>query len=505
MKRVVSLALPLLPTDRLRRSDKSLPRDRPLIAARREGAKRIVVAADALALKLGLHPGMTVGHAQSLVANLLVSEMDDAADNTLLDRLARWAQRRYSPIVASDPPDGLIIDMAGAGHLWRDERAILDDLTGHLRRAGFAARAAIAPTRGAAWAVARCGEGGIVAPGETKAALGPLPLAALRLAPDTIAALGRVGFETVGQLYNLPRAPFALRYGSEPMLRLDHALGCAAEATIPVAPRQVPAERLAFVEPLLTAEALAAATARLCEALCARLALLRKGARRLDLMFHRVDGVQQFIRIGAARPVRDARHLTRLLLEKLDRVEPGFGIEAMLLSASLTERLDAKQIDGAMLATRERPADLSEMVDRLANRFGAASVYRIVPVESDVPERSARRVAPLAPPTGGTWTVDCQRPARLFDPPEAVETMALLPDHPPLHFTWRGRRHRVVAADGPERIHGEWWRRKGETLAVRDYFRIEDESGHRYWLFRRGDGESKATGATRWYIHGVFG
>jgi len=144
------------------------------------------------------------------------------------------------------------------------------------------------------------------------------------------------------------------------------------------------------------------------------------------------------------------------------------------------------------------------LLDRLANRLGAAFVYRIAPVESDVPERAARRVPPLTPPTHRSWPVDLPRPARLLSPPQPVRALAPLPDHLPVAFTWRRKRFRVRRADGPERIHGEWWRRDAEMQAVRDYFQVEDEDGHRFWLFRRGDGVDAATGDLSWFLHGIF-
>lgn len=206
------------------------------------------------------------------------------------------------------------------------------------------------------------------------------------------------------------------------------------------------------------------------------------------------------MRIGTARPSRDARHLARLLDEHLEKIDPGLGIEAMRLVVPLAEPLHWQQ-DGDALT--ELAADISALVDRLSNRLGAERVYRMAPVESDVPERSLRRVPALASP-GGTWSGPHLAPLRLLDPPCLVEAIALLPDQPPAAFIWRRRRHVIRRADGPERIYGEWWRRDGEVSAVRDYFRVEDADGNRFWLFRQGDGVDPATGSLRWFLHGIF-
>ncbi len=269
----------------------------------------------------------------------------------------------------------------------------------------------------------------------------------------------------------------------------------------PVFPPDLAQHRLSFVEPLLTAEAFATVITRLTRTVCATLEQAGQGARRLDLIFERVDGTTQSLRVGTARPSRDPRHLVRLLEERLERVDPGLGVEAMRLVVPLAEPLAYTQ---ASLAGDSAGADLSSLVDRLGNRLGAARVYRAAPVESDVPERSVRRVSALAPPRRTTWPEHLPRPVRLLDPPQPVDAMALLPDHPPVSFTWRRVRHRVRRADGPERIAGEWWKSDAEMQATRDYFRVEDEQGRRFWLFRRGDGEDAATGDLRWFLHGFF-
>lgn len=507
MTRVISVYLPDWATDRLRRQagSSARPAEAPLVVAGRDRNRRVLTAADAAAQALGLHPGMPVTKAQALVPGLVIEPADPGADAESLERLALWMLQRVAPIVAVDPPDGIVIDSTGADHLHGGEAAMLEALVGRLTLSGVTARAAIADTWGAAHALARHRADPILiaAPGTTTALLAPLPLEALRLPPAIPAGLRDLGFVRIGDLIGQPRAPLTRRFGPELCRRLDQALGLAAEPIEPLRPEGVIEVRRSFAEPIAAAETIARHTARLVGALCAVLEEQGLGARRLDLICHRVDSRAQAVRIGLARPVRDPRRLTRLLCDRIETIDPGFGIEILSLAAPLAEPLGLRQAGSSLIET---PApDLSGLIDRLTNRVGGKAVYRFAPVASDVPERSVRRVPALAEETGAGWPDHWPRPARLLPRPEPIETMALLPDHPPNWIIWRGVRHRVRRADGPERVFGEWWKRDAELAAVRDYFRIEDEAGERFWIFRAGDGEDAATGSHRWFLHGVFG
>jgi protein ImuB len=483
--------------------DAAPPPERPLVIAGRDGRRRAVVAADRAAQALGVRPGLALAQAQARVPDLHIQPADPAADAAALARLALWALRRYSPVVAIDLPDGLLIDATGVAHLFGGETALLDELRVRLTAARLGSRVALAGTVGAAHALARFGPrpAMIVASGETDAEVASLPLAALRLDPTLVERLRRLGFESIADLAATPRAPLALRFGSEPGRRLDQMFGRLAEPIQPIRWPELIQVCHAFAEPIAAPETLARYIGQLVEALCPLLEAQGLGARRLDLLFHRVDNLVQAVRVGTAKPVREVKRLTRLLTDRLENVDPGFGVEVMTLAAILVEPLAYRQDD---TLGRTADADVSDLVDILANRIGADKLYRAAPAESDLPERAVRRIAPLAPPVGATWPAHWPRPSRLLSPPEPVDTVALLPDQPPVHFIWRGVRRRVRRADGPERVFGEWWHRDPETAAVRDYFVVEDESGERFWLYRSGDGEDPATGDLRWYVHGVF-
>jgi protein ImuB len=464
----------------------------------------LVAAAAQEARAMGIEAGMAVTHARAMVPELDVADHDPAADATLLERLALLAARRWTPRACVSGADGLFLDLSGVAHLFGGEEAMCRRLLAFCARAGFTARIGVASTLGAAHAVARYAPSTVTlcAPGGESEALAALPLACLRLDEAALATARRVGIETVGELVAMPRGPLGRRFGRAPLVRLDQALGRAAEAIEPVVPEEPPAAILRLLEPLTTAEAIEQALATLLADLLVTLEKAGLAARAVALLCERVDGRIERITIGTARATRDARHLHRLLAMKIETIDPGFGIETLRLVAGRCEPLRAQTIDGVL--TGEPPApDLAPLVDRLASRLGARRLYRWTARESDVPERSVARVAPLAP--AAEWPA-YPRPVCLLSPPERVENVvALLPDQPPRRFTWRGRAYRIARADGPERIHGEWWRRAAETEAVRDYFQVEAEDGERFWLYRRGDGVDPATGDLSWYLHGVFG
>ncbi len=466
----------------------------------------MVLALDAAARRMGLHAGMPAAKAQVLVPGLILRDADPAADAKALDRLALWALRHYAPIAATDPPDGLIIDVTGAAHLHGGEDALLKGLVARLASSGLSARAAIADSWGAAHAFARYGPSAtlVVPAGNSAKTLLDLPIAALRLPKTMVEDLSVLGFERIGELAAKPRAPLALRFGPELGRRLDQAMGRLSEPIDTVRPPDLIEVHRIFAEPIGAPETLSRYTGKLTSQLCEALEAKGLGARRLDLLFHRVDNRIEAIRIGTARPVRDGARLTRLLCDKIATIDPGFGIELMRLAATLAEPLAPKQMISSLI--EEPELDVSHLIDTLANRVGEQRLYRCAPVASDVPERSVQRIAPMAASdTSEIWSDLWPRPARLLERPEPIKTLALLPDHPPVSFTWRGIRRRVTCADGPERVFGEWWKQDAELFAVRDYFQVEDEAGERFWIYRAGDGEDTTTGSHHWFLHGIFG
>ncbi|NTF33751.1 Y-family DNA polymerase [Rhizobium skierniewicense] len=505
MQRVVSLYLPTWSTDRYRRAlgKQAPPVDRPVVMIARQGSRRVIAAQDVAASALGLRLGMPVSKAQAIIPGLIVEELQTADDAKALRDLAFWFLRIYAPIVAPDPPAGLVLDTTGADHLHGNELLMLSGMINRMHGLGFTARAAIADSWGAAHALARFGKEPltIVPRNGLATALGPLPLAALRLEPRILSDLKVLGFHTIADLMATARAPLTLRFGPEIGRRLDQAHGLLSEPIEPIRiPELVETFRF-FAEPISAAETIARYTEKLVRQLCLRLEKRGLGARRVDLVLHRVDSGIQAIRAGTSRPVRDVKQLSRLLTDRIDTINPGFGIEKMILTASHAEALVPGQARSTLLD--ESKADIGETVDVLINR--GHKVYRYSAVASDVPERSVQMVAAHSADDTLGWPDHWPRPVRLLSRPEPIQTMALLPDHPPKSFTWRGIRRLVKRADGPERVFGEWWKRDREQAAVRDYFTVEDESGERFWIFRSGDGEHANTGSQGWFLHGIFG
>lgn len=476
----------------------------PLALIGKIGRREEVVAACDGARALGVHPGMAATHARALVSDLDFRPAEPEADAALLDRLALLAVRRWSPIAAVSPSDGLWIDLAGCEHLHGGEERFCRRLAAFCRRAGFTARVAVADTPGAAHALARYGRGDLIRaePGTTASALALLPIVALRLAPNALSAARRFGFETIADLLPVARGPLARRLGLPAITRLDQALGAVAEPITPREDAEVPLVERRLLEPIGTAEAIEQVMGDLLRDLAGVLQERGLGARALRLTGLRVDGTEQVVAVGTSRPTREVSHLLRLLKLKIERIDPGMGLEQFWLVAPHTEPLDAVDL-GAVLAGETQVRDPARLVDVIAGRIGPRAVFRVAPVESHVPERAVARSDPNKTP--GPWP-KWPRPIRLFARPEPLaRVMALMPDQPPRRFEWRGNTYKIVAGDGPERVHGEWWRRDAEVWAVRDYYRVEDENGGRYWVFRRGDGFEDGTGDLSWWMHGVFG
>jgi protein ImuB len=537
MRRILYLWLPRWPIDRLslsQRKNSAAPDEKtPFATVADAVGRRLLAAINPAAAAAGLAAGMPLADALSFLPRLATALAKPAEDAAALRRLAEWCSR-YSPWTAPDGVDGVRIEITGSTHLWGGEEALAADLTARIGRKGVAGRVGIADTLGAAWAIARFAEGegtAILPPGEVRAALDPLPVEALRLDPIIAQGLRRVGLKRVGDLYAMPRDALARRFGETVARLLDQAEGNRPEPLSPLGEVPIRRVRLSFAEPITEPADLMLAAERLTADLVLRLAREGTGARRLDLGFFRVDGRVERLRLGVARPSRDPRHIATLFKERLDTVDPGLGVEDMILAAFAVEPLPPEQIGLPGHVAGHRTSGIALLLDRLGNRLGLAALSRLEARESHIPERASVRVSPsptlprgLGPPSpamrervpqspllplpsGGEGRGEGgspARPIRLFEPPEPVEAFWLLPDDPPFRFTWRRRRHRVMRADGPERIADEWWQpgASGVVEAIRDYYRVEDEEGRRFWLFRAGlPGNGSPP---RWFAHGVF-
>ena len=570
-RRVVSLWLPRLATDRLcRRLPAPTPRrpsvsspspapaepsaaDTPHITVAAEGGGTLRLAAvDLAAQTAGLFPGQSLADARALEPGVVVDDTDPASDLAALTSFAAWCGR-YTPWTAVDGLEnggagGLWLDITGCAHLFapdksdkRGEAALLDDLVRRFAAAGYSARAGLADTPGAAWATARFtnpagGANAIVPPGKQRDALAALPIAALRLPVEIVAGLDRLGLRRIGDLVALPRSGLARRFGEAVTRRLDQALGRIPEPLSPQPP--APSWRVCanFAEPLGEPAAVTAAVGRLTEALCGRLAAAGRGARRLELALYRVGGGSgvraggiatgriDTVTAGTSRASRDAGHLRRLLNEQLERLpEPSSSdeqaIEFLALTAVATEVLPAAQTAYIGGVQESNTSGLEQLVDRLAARLGSGNVVRFEGRESHLPERTQTITSALGPAGPRTapprLPVSCPRPPRLLPRPEPVTAIAPVPDDPPVLFRWRRHSHRIVRAEGPERLAPEWWRPAATAASplgapllgsdTRDYYRVEDADGRRFWLYRDGLYDGGDSEPPRWYLHGFFG
>ena len=490
------------------------------------GARGLTLyALNPIARAAGLRPGQAHADACAILPDLASAPAEPERDAEALRRLALWAER-FSPAVAADAlirgQEGLLLDMTGGAHLFGGEAALLADLTTRLARADIPARVAIADTAAAAWALARYGDAAqaIAPPGRTREAVEGLPVEALRLEAAALVLLKRFGLRRVGDLYGLPRAGLARRFrgpqGLRVVERLDQILGASAEVLRPERPAPLYRAWTVFADPLTDIDGVAHQLPALARTLAEQLDLGGQGARTVSLVAFRVDGRTTAIEAALSAPAAAPAHLLRLLKERgLERLDLGFGVDALMLCAGKAEPMRARQIETpGQDGVDDTPDEaLASLIDRLRARLGDGAVGRPRRRESWIPERSEIWVrAEPAPPKRPERDDDAPpRPILIFDPPEPVQTLAELPDGVPARFTWRRAPRRVVKAEGPERLAPEWWKAEAsERLGpwaprTRDYYRVEDDQGRRYWIFREGlYGREDADKPPSWWLHGVF-
>jgi protein ImuB len=438
-----------------------------------------------------------------------VHEHEPEADLALLRHIADWCDR-YTPVIAEETCDTLILEIAGSVHLFGSEARLCRDVERRLSRFGFTVRTAVASTSLCARAIARFDGGGIVEAGKEKEAVGGLPVAALEMEEETIVALRRAGLMTIGEVAARPVKPLAARFGSEFMRRLAGMTGTFDPPLYPRRPLPLLSAEQRFADPIGLEEDIAAAFETLSRDLCRALEREGQGGRAFEATFFRADGATRRIEALVGRPLRDPAALKKLFMTRLDAladpVDPGFGFDMIRLCVLAGDKTDGTQIRFEREAVEE--GAVADLVDRLSARFGPGAVQRFLPVDSHVPERAARRAAAIGDAeTRGKWQASCPdepplRPILIFTPPQPVETIAEIPEGPPYRFRWRRVLHEIVHVEGPERISPEWWKSEKEPKP-RDYYRVEDRQGHRYWLYREGL-YAREPGDVRWFIQGLF-
>lgn len=525
-RRHLALWFPWLPADRWRATHADTPADAPLAFIEKQRGAMRIVALDRRAQRLGLAPGMTLADARARVPELAAIDHDPHADRIWLERIADGCDR-WTPMVALDPPDGLTLDITGCAHLFGGEAALATDVERRIGGVGLRLRHACAATPEAAQALARFQ----TAPAaDEHQALRRLPIVALGLEEEAETALRRAGLKTIGDLAARPAAPLAARFGANMVTALDRLLGRADSRLSPrrVAPALLFEQR--FAEPIARTEDALAVLDDLVREAAKALEERRGGGRRFVARLYRSDGAVREIAIETGLPTRDPKVPARLFRERIDAladpIDPGFGFDLVRLGVARVEPLGLAQLklEGGSLSEDA----MAGLVDRLSTRLGRGRVRRFRAVDTHIPEQQALTLPAVeasdptpwpTPPTGEPPL----RPLHLFDPPQPIEVIAEVPDGPPRRFRWRRTLHEVTRFEGPERIAAEWWRvdvarlpdptpspepeatthPKQRPPLTRDYFRIEDARGRRFWLFRHGLYGTE-TASPAWYVHGLF-
>ncbi|MGE7287073.1 Y-family DNA polymerase, partial [Pedobacter suwonensis] len=460
-----------------------------------------ITAVSPIAQDFGVEVGMRAADAKAICPGLEVLDDKPGRQRKLLQGLGEWCVR-YSPIVAIDEfgMNGLLMDVSGCCHLWGGERNYLKEIVSRLKSKGYTVRLAIADTPGAAWAVSRFGKiTPLIPPGEQVDALLGLIPDALRLQDNVLAKLRKLGFYQIKSFIGMPRSVLRRRFGEDFLLRLAQAIGTENEVLMPLKVPVPFSERLACLEPIRTRNAIEIAINKLLDQLCRRMQTEGKGLRTGLLTCYRIDGKIVKVDIGTSGASHSAGHLFKLFQLKIDQIRPALGIELFVLDAP---KVDDVQVPQEEMWTSTPGLDdqgLIRLLDRVAGKVGPQVIHRYLPATKYWPERSVLRAVSVTDKSQVSWRTSKPRPTELLKNPVPIEVMAIIPDHPPKFFIYKGVRHIIAKADGPERIEREWWLDQGEH---RDYYQVEDEQGGRYWLFRSGHYGGEQT--YKWFIHGFF-
>ncbi len=547
-RRILSLWFPRLGAERLVRAARGLHAG-PLAVVAEQSNMQVVTSLNVEAQAAGLRVGQPVRDAHAMCAALVTRPRNPPAEAAFLTALRRWAGK-FSPWVAEEPPDGLIVDLSGCAHLFGGEETLLNVIETDCADMGLGVQMGIADTLGAAWALARYAgqeamsdrngdaisqearatraragkrrhwtKGGaapqvttlgggarIAPPGQAYGALSPLPIAALRLEDQATTQLNRLGLRRIGDLLGQPRASLARRFGRGLVLRLDQAMGSAPEPVSPARPPHHFAVRMTLPNPIGLVEDVMAAVDRMLPRLCARLEDKGRGVRTLRLEAHRTDQAAEIIDVGLARPTFDQYRIRPLLEMKIDQVDAGYGIDMLRLEVVQSEPIHARTMAGhadARRAVRDRlegNTAIDDLIGKLGARVGLDTITRHHPAGSNIPEKTALTLAAAWSEPARDWPLPPRPRPLLMWRPEPVTA----PDTPavPGNFRWRGRDWQLTQATGPERISPEWWLDDPNWRSgVRDYWVATTDQGDKLWLFY-GHGDTMSAG---WFCQGQFG
>ena len=494
-KRFVSIWFRWLKTDWHARRQPMLVGKALVVHAMQHG-RMVITAVNKIAAAQGLHAGMVLADAKALIPDVhAVEDQTDFFEN-LLQKFACWFIR-YSPMVAVQAPDCIIINASGCAHLWGGEEKYVQHIVQRMQEMQYDVQIGMAGTIGAAWAMSHYNNGKIIISGGEKNALLFLPPASLRIETAVAEKLNKLGLTTNESFLNMPTAVLRRRFGNEFITRMQQALGYVEEHFTAITLPVIYNERLQCGEPISTRTGIEIALHKLLEPLCMHLKKEQKGLRQAIFTIYKTDGKSQQISIGTNRPTAQEAYIFHLFELKIETLWPSPGIELFTLEAPITEAHGAGQEeiwDKESLISND---NLTSFIDKITNKIGEHKVNRFLPAESYWPENSFTRTNSVTAGTPMQWPVGKIRPLRILLHPEAIMVTAPVPDYPPMLFRHKNKIHKIVKADGPERIEQEWWIQEG---LHRDYYYVEDEQGCRYWLFRSGHYEEQQQ--VKWYLHG---
>lgn len=515
--------------DRLRRARRSKQstsgvgpvKPSPFVLYKRSPHGLSVFTANKEALSFGIEPGLSLSDAKAAFPDVRFEEINHIADQKALIALAKWMVR-FSPMVALDGEDGLLMETTGCDHLFDGEAAMAAEISRHISKAGYSHRIAIAGTPGAAHALARNTQADtypVLSSGSEQEGLFNLPVSGLRISSEALTLLRRFGLTRIGQLYDIDRKALARRFQSRRSahnicLRLDQALGRAGELLTPISAPSDYQERLPCPDPLMSSEGIQEGLRLLAKSLCSSLSNTGLGAHTFIFRAFLSDGSTSAITINVARPARNPGHIVRLFRDRINQIDPGFGIDLLTLEADRTSAMEtgSPPLSGSLSESGFDSGAITELADRITARLGEGVITFTASEPRHPPQRTERRV-----PFTGTFTSSSARllpglrPIRMLQQPEQISVMSEVPDGPPLQFTWRRQLCKVEKADGPERISPEWWTWLSTTPCAphippraRDYYRIEDCEGRRYWVFREGLYDDKRGSVPTWFMQGFL-
>ena len=497
-KRFVSIWFPYLKTDWFTRQHQEFKK-KAFVLTTPDHGRILVSALNEEAFRQGVSRGMVLADARAIIPGIKVIDDNPLLSEKLLSRLAEYCIR-FTPVVATDLPDGLMLDATGCAHLWGGEKEYIDFIHQKFQNLGYHTRISMADTIAAAWAFARFSNENVIETGKHSLLILNLPPASLRIDLEIIERLHKLGMRRIADFISMGNDSLRRRFGQMLVQRLRLVLGQEEDFIQPFQPVSLYLERLPCLEPIRTRTGIEIALETLLEMILNRIIHEGKGIRHLIFKSYRIDGRVEQVEIGTNRPTQNKKHILKLFEEKLSLVEPALGIELFTLEATKVEDVRPLQVNIWKENSGFENQELAELLDRFAGKFGANSIHRYLPDEHYWPERSVKLAVSIVEEKTSPWKMDRPRPLQLLQYPERIEVAAPIPDYPPMHFRHKGELHKIVKADGPERIEQEWWLQQGEH---RDYYYVEDEKGSRYWLFRLG--HYTGDKSNQWYLHGYFG